>query len=221
MSRVVLATNNAKKLVELRRILAAVAADQGRADAAGAVEIVGLEDVPGYSAPAETEATFEGNALLKARVCARKTRLPALADDSGLAVDVLNGMPGVRSARWAGARADDDDNNELLLRQLSDVAPERRTARFVCAVALVLPDGTEHVRRGELVGELIGELRGQNGFGYDPMFVATGQERTNGELAPEEKDAISHRAQALRAIAPVLIDELANPRRHDEDEETR
>jgi len=209
--KVVLATNNPKKLTELRRILAAAANDEGRADSASHIEIVGLADVPAYPEPAETEATFEGNALLKARVCAHTTGLPALADDSGLAVEVLNGMPGVRSARWAGPQADDDDNNALLLRQLFDVPPERRAARFVCAVALVLPDGTEHVRRGEMAGAVIGELRGQNGFGYDPMFVAMGQDRTNGELAPEEKDAFSHRAQALRAIAPVLIDALTVP----------
>ncbi|WP_344801702.1 RdgB/HAM1 family non-canonical purine NTP pyrophosphatase [Microlunatus ginsengisoli] len=209
MTRVVLATTNAKKLLELRRILAAAAAAEDRAGAANAIEILGLADVPGYPEPAETESTFEGNALLKARICARSTGLPALADDSGLSVEVLNGMPGVRSARWAGPQASDDDNNELLLRQLSDVPAERRAARFVCAVALVLPDGTEHVRRGEMPGALISELRGHNGFGYDPMFVALGQERSNGELTSEEKDAISHRAQALRAIAPVLIDELA------------
>jgi XTP/dITP diphosphohydrolase len=210
MTRVVLATRNAKKLAELRRILTTAAADEDRPAAAGEIEILGLDDVPSYPEPAETEHTFEGNALIKARVCAHSTRLPALADDSGLAVEVLNGMPGVRSARWAGPGASDDDNNALLLRQLADVPPERRAARFVCAVALVLPDGTEHVRRGEMPGALIGELRGHNGFGYDPMFVALGQERTNGELGPAEKDAISHRAQALRAIAPVLIDELAN-----------
>ena len=208
MSQVILATNNAKKLVELRRILAAAAADEDRADAAGAIEILGLADVTAYPEPAETETTFEGNALLKARACVHATGLPALADDSGLSVEVLNDMPGVRSARWAGPLATDDDNNELLLRQLADVPPQRRTARFVCAVALVLPDGTEHLRRGELPGGLIGELRGQNGFGYDPLFVAIGHDRTNAELDPGEKDAISHRAQALRAIAPVLIDAL-------------
>ena len=207
--KVVLATNNAKKLIELRRILTAAAADEDRSDAARGIEVVGLADVPAYPEPAETESTFVGNALLKARACVHATGLAALADDSGLAVEVLNGMPGVRSARWAGPQASDDDNNELLLRQLSDVPPERRTARFVCAVALVLPDGTEHVRRGEMAGVLIGELRGQNGFGYDSMFVAMGQDRTNGQLTPEEKDSFSHRAQALRAIAPVLIDALA------------
>ena len=208
MSQVILATNNAKKLVELRRILAAAAADEDRADAAGGIEILGLADVTAYPEPAETETTFEGNALLKARACVHATGLPALADDSGLSVEVLNDMPGVRSARWAGPLATDDDNNELLLRQLADVPPQRRAARFVCAVALVLPDGTEHLRRGELPGGLIGELRGQNGFGYDPLFVAIGHDRTNAELDPGEKDAISHRAQALRAIAPVLIDAL-------------
>ncbi|HET9648786.1 MAG TPA: RdgB/HAM1 family non-canonical purine NTP pyrophosphatase [Microlunatus sp.] len=208
MTRVVLATNNTKKLVELRRILAAAAAAEDRTEQARTIEIVGLSDVAEYPEPAETESTFEGNALIKAHAAARATGLPALADDSGLAVDVLNGMPGVRSARWAGPQADDDANNELLLRQLADVPPQRRAARFVCAVALVLPDGTVHVRRGEMPGAVITELRGHNGFGYDALFVALGQERTNGELSAEEKDAISHRAQALRAIAPVLIDEL-------------
>jgi XTP/dITP diphosphohydrolase len=208
VSRVVLATHNARKLAELRRILARVAADEDRAGDAATIEVLGLDALPPYPEPAETEAGFEGNALVKARACARTTRLPSLADDSGLAVDVLNGMPGVRSARWAGPGSTDEENNELLLRQLSDVPPERRAARFVCVVALVLPDGTEHVRRGEMPGAVISALRGQNGFGYDPMFVALGQERTNAELSAAEKDAISHRAQALRAIAPVLISEL-------------
>ena len=199
-TEVVLATHNAKKLAELRRLVAAAGLE---------AKVLGLDDLPAYEEPAETETTFEGNALIKARVAVARTGRISLADDSGIAVDRLNGMPGVRSARWAGPQASDDDNNELLLRQLSDVPAERRAARFVCAVALVLPDGTEHVRRGEMPGALIGELRGHNGFGYDPMFVALGQERSNGELTSEEKDAISHRAQALRAIAPVLIDELA------------
>lgn len=213
MTRVVLATNNANKLVELQRILAAAAVEEDRADAAGQIQIVGLSDVAAYPEPAETETTFEGNALIKARACTHASGLPALADDSGLSVEILNGMPGVRSARWAGPQASDDENNELLLRQLSDVPAERRSARFVCAVALVLPDGTEHVRRGEMPGAVITELRGQNGFGYDPMFVALGQDRTNGELPPKEKDLISHRAQALRAIVPVLIDQLATAER--------
>jgi XTP/dITP diphosphohydrolase len=197
--RVVLATRNAKKLAELRRIVAAEAPN---------VQILGLADVAAYSEPAESERTFEGNALIKARACVAATRLPALADDSGLAVDVLNQMPGVRSARWAGPGASDEENNALLLRQLEDVPPAERTARFICAMALVLPDGTEHVRLGEMRGRLAVSAAGHHGFGYDPLFVADGYTMTNGELEPSAKDAISHRGRAVRAILPVLISEL-------------
>jgi XTP/dITP diphosphohydrolase len=197
--RVVLATNNPKKLSELRRIVAETASD---------VRILGLADVPPYPEPAETERTFEGNALLKAHACVAATGLPALADDSGLAVDVLNQMPGVRSARWAGPDASDEENNALLLRQLGDVPAADRTARFVCAMALVLPDGAEHVRLGEMQGRIAVSPAGQNGFGYDPLFVADGYTVTNGELEPSAKDAISHRGRAVRAIVPVLMSEL-------------
>jgi XTP/dITP diphosphohydrolase len=197
--RVVLATRNAKKLAELRRIVAAEAPN---------VQILGLADVAAYSEPAESERTFEGNALIKARACVAATRLPALADDSGLAVDVLNQMPGVRSARWAGPGASDEENNALLLRQLEDVPPAERTARFICAMALVLPDGTEHVRLGEMRGRLAVSAAGHHGFGYDPLFVADGYTMTNGELEPSAKDAISHRGRAVRAILPVLMSEL-------------
>ena len=194
-----LATNNAKKLAELRRLVAAEAPH---------IEVLGLADVATYPEPAETERTFEGNALLKARACVAATGLPALADDSGLAVDVLNHMPGVRSARWAGPGASDEENNSLLLRQLADVPPAERTARFVCAMALALPDGSEHVRVGVMHGRLAVSPAGQNGFGYDPLFVADGYTMTNGELGPSTKDAISHRGRAVRAILPVLIAEL-------------
>ena len=197
--RVVLATSNPKKLAELRRIVAETASD---------VRILGLADVPAYPEPAETERTFEGNALLKARACVAAVGLPALADDSGLAVDVLNQMPGVRSARWAGPDASDEENNALLLRQLADVPPADRTARFVCAMALVLPDGAEHIRLGEMQGRIAVSPAGQNGFGYDPLFVADGYTVTNGELEPSAKDAISHRGRAVRAIVPVLMSEL-------------
>jgi XTP/dITP diphosphohydrolase len=198
-NRVVLATNNAKKLAELRRLVAAEAPH---------IEVLGLADVATYPEPAETERTFEGNALLKARTCVAATGLPALADDSGLTVDVLNHMPGVRSARWAGPGASDEENNSLLLRQLADVPPAERTARFVCAMALALPDGSEHVRVGVMHGRLAVSPAGQNGFGYDPLFVADGYTMTNGELEPSTKDAISHRGRAVRAILPVLIAEL-------------
>ena len=201
--RVVLATANAKKLAELRRLV-------GSDDR---IEVLGLEDIPPYPLPAETESTFEGNALLKARACRAASGLPALADDSGLAVDVLHGMPGVRSARWAGPDASDEANNELLLRQLFDVPADRRTARFVCAMALVLPDGTEHVRTGEMPGQVLAKGRGENGFGYDPLFLARGQSRSNGELTAAEKDAISHRGKAVRAIVLLLQDLLTEERR--------
>lgn len=202
---VVLATNNAKKLAELRRILA----EHPDAAALG-ITVHGLADFPAYPEPAETERTFEGNALIKARAAVAHTGLPALADDSGLCVDELNGMPGVRSARWSGPEATDESNNELLLRQLTDVPEERRTARFVSAVALVLPDGREFVRHGEMPGRLLTELRGDNGFGYDPMFVADatvarGEQLSNGELDAGAKDAISHRGLAVRAIVEVLV----------------
>jgi XTP/dITP diphosphohydrolase len=197
--RVVLATRNAQKLAELRRIVAAEAPD---------VQVLGLVDVAAYPEPAETERTFEGNALLKARACVAASGLAALADDSGLAVDVLNQMPGVRSARWAGSGASDQENNALLLRQMADVPAAERTARFVCAMALVLPDGTEHVRVGEMRGRIGVSPAGDNGFGYDPLFVADGYAMTNGELEPSAKDAISHRGRAVRAILPVLLTEL-------------
>ncbi|WP_091414052.1 RdgB/HAM1 family non-canonical purine NTP pyrophosphatase [Friedmanniella luteola] len=199
-AQVVLATNNAKKLTELRRIVAGAAPD---------VEVLALADVPGYPEPAETEQTFEGNALLKARACVAATGLPAVADDSGLAVDRLNGMPGVRSARWSGADATDAANNALLLRQLFDLeGPEQRRGQFVCAMALVLPDGTEHVRLGVMPGHLRSAPAGENGFGYDPLFVPDGHDRTTAQLEPAAKDAISHRGRAIRALVPVLVDEL-------------
>jgi XTP/dITP diphosphohydrolase len=200
--RVVLATNNAHKLAELRRIVTEAAPD---------IEVLGLADLPRYPEPAETGRTFADNALLKARACLAATGLPALADDSGLEVDVLNGMPGVRSARWAGPQASDADNNSLLLRQLYDVPPDQRSARFVCAMAAVLPNGAEHVRLGIMSGRLTEAPVGDNGFGYDPLFVADGQTVTNAELSPAAKDAISHRGQAIRAMAPVLVAELSAP----------
>ncbi|MFP5416793.1 MAG: RdgB/HAM1 family non-canonical purine NTP pyrophosphatase [Actinomycetes bacterium] len=191
MREVVLATHNAKKLTELRRIVAASGLD---------VAVFGLDHFPSYPEPAETEATFEGNALIKARAAASATGLPALADDSGLEVDVLNRMPGVRTARWAGAKASDEANRRLLLAQIDDVPDAHRAARFVCAMALALPDGREHVLRETLEGRIAHEERGSNGFGYDPIFVAQGQSVTNAQLTPAEKDAISHRGKAVRSM---------------------
>ncbi len=191
----VLATRNPHKLAELRRIAAA---------AGLGVRVLGLDEVDPYPEPDETERTFAGNALLKARAAASATGRPALADDSGIEVDVLNGMPGVRSARWAGPGASDADNLGLLLRQVADVPDAARAARFVCAMALALPDGTEHVAFGVLDGTLSREPRGGHGFGYDPAFVPVGHDRTTAELAPAEKDAISHRGQAVRAMVALI-----------------
>ncbi len=195
MSRVVLATFNPRKLVELRRILEPLT---------GSVQVLGLDDVGGFEEPVETEPSFAGNALLKARVAVAATGLSALADDSGLCVDALNGMPGVLSARWSGTARDDAANNALLLAQLRDVPPQRRGAEFRCAVALVLTDGTEVVEEGVMRGRLLSAPRGSGGFGYDPLFVADGHDVTSAELSARAKDAVSHRGRALRAIAPAV-----------------
>jgi XTP/dITP diphosphohydrolase len=195
--KVVLATRNAGKLVELRRILGPLG-----------IELLGLDDVDPFEPAPETAPDFAGNALAKAREATAHTGLPAVADDSGLAVDALNGMPGVLSARWSGLRgaaADRDRANlELVLDQLVDVPDERRGARFVCAAAYALPDGRTDVVEGTVEGSLLRAPRGTGGFGYDPIFVPTGSDRTTAEMAPEEKDAVSHRGQAFRALAPVL-----------------
>lgn len=196
--KVLLASRNAKKLTELQRILA---------DATD-IELLGLDDVPAYEEVPETGATFAENALLKAREGVKYTGLPTIGDDSGLTVDALNGMPGIFSARWSGRHGDDGANLDLLLAQLGDVPDERMGAAFVCAAALVLPDGTEHVVEGRMEGRLIRERRGDGGFGYDPIFVATGYDRTTAELPADEKDAISHRGKALRALAPVVVEAL-------------
>ncbi|GIF45582.1 XTP/dITP diphosphohydrolase [Asanoa ferruginea] len=198
--RMLLATNNAKKLVELQRILDA-------ALGGGAIELVSLGDVEAYPEVPETGLTFGENALIKAREGAKRTGLPAIADDSGITVDALNGMPGVLSARWAGKHGDDTANNELVLAQISDFADEHRGAAFVCAAALVTPGGREHLVEGRQQGRLLRSPRGTGGFGYDPLFVGEGQDRTNAELTPEEKDAISHRGKALRALAKVIAKE--------------
>lgn len=195
-ARIVLATNNPKKLAELRRIL----------EAAGLrLEVLGLGDFPRYPEPEETERTFEGNAFLKASAAARETGLVAVADDSGLEVDELNGMPGVRSARWSGPACDDEENNALLLAQLDGVPRERRRARFVCALAMVTPDGDRRVWHGYMPGHITdGAPAGDHGFGYDPLFVPSGLDVTSSELSPDEKDSISHRGAAVREFAGYL-----------------
>jgi XTP/dITP diphosphohydrolase len=196
---ILLASRNAKKLDELRRILAATGVP---------VALVGLGDVPEYPETPESGLTFEENALLKARAGTGATGLPAVADDSGLAVDVLGGMPGVFSARWSGRHGDDAANLELVLAQLADVPDEHLGAAFVCAAAVAFPDGREFVTHGRQAGRLIRHPRGDGGFGYDPAFVSAGNTRTNAELTPGEKDAISHRGQAMRALADVISAQL-------------
>jgi XTP/dITP diphosphohydrolase len=196
VTKLLLATRNAKKLGELRRIVAA--------EGLSGIEVIGLADVPSFPEAPETAPDFEGNAVAKARDAVAATGLAAIADDSGLAVDALNGMPGVLSARWSGRHGDDEANLDLVLGQLRDVPDERRGAQFVCAAALVLPSGEETVVRGEWRGTLIRERRGGNGFGYDPIFRPDGESRTSAEMEPAEKDAASHRGLALRALLPAL-----------------
>ena len=207
--RLVLATHNTHKVGELRAILLPVVPGLGPDDVASSGD-VSAPDVP------ETGVTFAENALLKARALAAFSGLPAVADDSGLCVDVLGGAPGVFSARWSGRHGDDAANLELLLAQLVDVPAEHRAARFVCAAALVTPDGTETVVQGEMPGRLTTAPRGTGGFGYDPILEpdeqparAAGRVLTSAELTPEEKNAISHRGAAFRDLAPAIAAVLA------------
>jgi XTP/dITP diphosphohydrolase len=199
---VFLASRNAKKIAEMQRILG---------ETLPGLRVLGLDDVPAYDEPVEDQPDFAGNALLKARAGFAVSGLPSLADDSGLCVDALNGMPGVLSARWSGPPKDDARNNRLLLDQLADVPDERRGAEFRCAVALVHVDDAgevhEHVVDGIMRGRVIRELRGAGGFGYDVLFVPDAQhgELTTAEMSSEAKDAISHRGMSLRAIAPVVV----------------
>jgi XTP/dITP diphosphohydrolase len=199
--KVLLATRNAKKLVELQRILDA---------ASMPVTVVGMSDVDDYVEVPESGVTFTENALLKATEGVKYTGLPAIADDSGLAVDVMGGMPGIFSARWSGGHGDDDANLDLVLAQIADLPDSARAASFVCAAALALPDGRTFVAEGRMPGRLIRARRGTGGFGYDPIFVADGRSVTNAELTPAEKDAISHRGQAFRELAAIIARELAS-----------
>jgi XTP/dITP diphosphohydrolase len=201
VTRVVLATRNDHKVVELRAILAHICEELG-------LEIVGASQWPDAPDVVEDDVTFEGNARLKAVALAAHTGLAALADDSGLAVDVLGGAPGIFSARWSGRHGDDRANLELLLAQLADVRDEHRAAAFVCAAVLALPDGTVRATEGRMPGALAREPKGTNGFGYDPVLVVEGDTRHAAELSPEEKNAISHRGKAFRAMAPHLRDVL-------------
>ncbi|WP_129668007.1 non-canonical purine NTP pyrophosphatase [Phytoactinopolyspora endophytica] len=210
--RIVLASRNEHKVDEIRRILA---------EAGAQVDLVSVAEFSGVPDVVETGLTFTENALLKAREVSAATSLPALAEDSGIGADALNGMPGVFSARWAGRHGDDAANLDLLLAQLRDVPDDRRGAAFVCVTALVVPAGTtpgimdpanpaalagpaELVEEGRVQGSLIREPRGTGGFGYDPIFVPDGDNRTTAEISAEEKDALSHRGRALRAMAAHL-----------------
>ncbi len=203
--RVVLATRNEHKVHELGQILADLV-DELDLEIVGAAAFPDAPDVP------ETEVTFAGNAMLKAVSLAEATGLPALADDSGLSVDVLGGSPGVFSARWSGSlagadasRAERDAANlRLLLEQVGDVPDEHRGAAFICAAVLALPDGRVEVAEGRVIGHLIRDPRGTNGFGYDPVFVPDGDTRTTAEMTDLEKNAISHRGRAFRALAPAV-----------------
>lgn len=198
VTTVVLATRNAHKVAELRRILAPYA-----------IELKGLDDFPQVGDVDETGDTFAANALLKAHAVAIATGHVAIADDSGLCVDALDGKPGVRSARWAGAHGDDEANLRLVLEQVADVPDDQRGAAFICAAAATTPDGREVVVEGRLDGVLVREPRGDNGFGYDPIFQPFGSDLTTAEMAPADKDAISHRGIAFRALAPKLATLLA------------
>ncbi|MFF4736176.1 RdgB/HAM1 family non-canonical purine NTP pyrophosphatase [Streptomyces sp. NPDC001262] len=195
MQRLILATRNANKVTELRAILAGAGLD---------IELVGADAYPEVPDVKETGVTFAENALLKAHALAQATGHPAVADDSGLCVDVLNGAPGIFSARWAGRHGDDKANLDLLLAQLADIADDHRGAHFACAAALALPDGTERVVEGRLRGTLRHTPSGSGGFGYDPILQPLGETRTCAELTPDEKNAISHRGEAFRGLVPVV-----------------
>lgn len=201
-ARIILATANSHKTGELRAILSDVLAPYGTE------ALISMRGLP-LGSPVEDGVTFEENALIKARAAARATGLPALADDSGIAVDVLGGAPGVFSARWAGSHGDDIANLELLLDQLSDIPQHHRQARFVCAAVLVTPDGHEYVEQALVQGRLLYQPQGEGGFGYDPIFQPEGYARSMAELTPEEKNQISHRAKAFAELKEEIAAVLA------------
>ena len=200
MTQLVLASRNNGKLLELQRLLRTIAPH---------VDLVSVSQFPEIGDVEETGSTFEENALLKAETIAMKTGLAAIADDSGLCIDALNGAPGVLSARWSGVHGDDRANLEKVLREMEEIQPEMRTGKFVSVVALALPDGRNEICRGEVHGVIRYSAMGDGGFGYDPIFQPVGYQITMAELSSDEKDRISHRGQAMRAIAPVIAELLS------------
>jgi XTP/dITP diphosphohydrolase len=200
--KLVLATRNQGKITEFRRILEELAPGQ--------IELIGVDQFPQLVDVDETGATFEENSLLKARYTCQATGLPAIADDSGLCVDALNGDPGIFSARWAGVHGNDQANLEKVLAQLKDVPDEKRTAYFICVASLVLPDGREQVAEGRFEGRILHAPVGTNGFGYDPIFQPLGLSISSAQMSAQEKDVVSHRGKSLRSIAPHVIQMLAS-----------
>lgn len=200
--KLVLATRNQGKITEFRRILDALAP--------GEIELIGVDQFPDLVDVEETGSTFQENSLLKARYTCQATGLPAIADDSGLCIDALNGDPGIYSARWAGTHGDDQANIEKVLLQLKDVADEKRNAHFMCVASLVLPDGREQVAEGRFDGHILSNPVGENGFGYDPIFQPLGFAISSAQMSAEEKDLLSHRGKSLRSLAPHVIELLAS-----------
>ncbi len=200
--KLVLATRNQGKITEFRRILEELAPGQ--------IELIGVDKFPDLVDVEETGTSFEENSLLKARYTSQATGLPAIADDSGLCVDALNGDPGIFSARWAGVHGNDQANLEKVLEQLKDVPDQKRTAHFKCVASLVLPDGREQVAEGRFEGHILHTPVGENGFGYDPIFQPLGLSISSAQMSAQEKDLVSHRGKSLRSIAPHVIQMLAS-----------
>jgi XTP/dITP diphosphohydrolase len=200
--KLVLATRNQGKITEFRRILEELAPGQ--------IELIGVDKFPDLVDVEETGTSFEENSLLKARYTSQATGLPAIADDSGLCVDALNGDPGIFSARWAGVHGNDQANLEKVLDQLKDVPDQKRTAHFKCVASLVMPDGRERVAEGRFEGHILHAPVGENGFGYDPIFQPLGLSISSAQMSAQEKDLVSHRGKSLRSIAPHVIQMLAS-----------
>ena len=200
--KLVLATRNQGKITEFRRILEELAPGQ--------IELIGVDKFPDLVDVEETGTSFEENSLLKARYTSQATGLPAIADDSGLCVDALNGDPGIFSARWAGVHGNDQANLEKVLDQLKDVPDQKRTAHFKCVASLVLPDGREQVAEGRFEGHILHDPVGENGFGYDPIFQPLGLRISSAQMSAQEKDLVSHRGKSLRSIAPHVIQMLGS-----------